>query len=262
MKFVALTIFPEMFQQFWNHGIVRKAIDKGIIYASAVNVRDFATDRHHITDDSPYGGGNGMVMKPEPLAGAIRWSKDAVPGAKTIYLSPQGRMLDQKIAAELSFQPGLILICGRYEGIDERICEEFVDDEISIGDYVLTGGELPSMVLMEAVIRLIPGVLGGEKSAQNDSFTQSLLEHGHYTRPQNFEGKMVPGVLLSGNHAEIEKWRLESSLIRTVLKRKDLLMNHQLTQEEIKIIKKWRRDIEDILQSQFIYGSGSLPGSQ
>ncbi len=260
MNFVALTIFPEMFQQFWNHGIVRRAIHKGIISTSAVNVRDFAIDRHHITDDSPYGGGNGMVMKPEPLAGAIRWSKNVTPGAKTVYLSPQGQVLNQKIAAELSFQPGLILICGRYEGIDDRICEEFVDYEISIGDYVLTGGELPSMVLMEAVIRLIPGVLGGEKSAKEDSFSKSFLEHEHYTRPRNFEGRMVPDVLVSGNHSEIEKWRLESSLIRTVLKRKDLLMNHQLTHEEIKIIKKWRLDIEDILQSQHIYSTGSLPG--
>jgi len=160
MNFVALTIFPEMFQRFWDHGIVRRAIEQGVISAAAVNIREFAAGRHQVTDDSPYGGGNGMVMKPEPLAAAIRWAAKAVPGARTVYLSPQGRAFNQGIASELSALPGLILICGRYEGIDERICQQFVDDEISIGDYVLTGGELPAMVLMEAVTRLIPGALG------------------------------------------------------------------------------------------------------
>lgn len=262
MNFVALTIFPEMFQLFWDHGIIRRAIEQGIISASAVNIREFAAGRHQATDDRPYGGGNGMVMKPEPLAAAIRWAVKAVPGAKTVYLSPQGRAFNQEIAAELSMQPGLILICGRYEGIDERICQQFVDDEISIGDYVLTGGELPAMVLMESVTRLIPGALGGEESAQKDSFSDSLLEHGHYTRPPNFEGDAVPEVLLSGNHAEIEKWRLESSLIRTVLKRRDLLMRRQLTLAEVRILQQWRLDIDHILQSQSISGIGSLPSRQ
>ena len=262
MNFVVLTIFPEMFQRFWDHGIVRRAIEQSVISASAVNIRDFAEGRHQETDDRPYGGGNGMVMKPEPLAAAIRWAANAAPDAKTIYLSPQGRVFNQAIAAELSAQPGLILVCGRYEGIDERICQQFVDDEISIGDYVLTGGELPAMVLMEAVIRLIPGALGGEESAQKDSFSDSLLEHGHYTRPSDFEGDTVPDVLLSGNHAEIERWRLESSLIRTVLKRKDLLMRRQLTLAEVRILQQWRLDIDHILQSQSIPGAGPLPGRQ
>jgi tRNA (guanine37-N1)-methyltransferase len=262
MKFVALTIFPEMFQLFWDHGIVRRAIEQGVISASAVNIREFAAGRHQVTDDRPYGGGNGMVMKPEPLAAAIRWAENTAPGARTVYLSPQGRAFNQEIAAELSVQPGLILICGRYEGIDERICQQFVDDEISIGDYVLTGGELPAMVLMEAVIRLIPGALGGEESAQKDSFSDSLLEHGHYTRPANFEGEAVPDVLLSGNHAQIEKWRQESSLIRTVLKRRDLLMQRQLTLAEVRILQQWRLDIDQILQSQSISGAGTLPGRQ
>ena len=221
MKFTALSIFPEMFQPFWEHGIVRRAIEQGMVTASAVNIRNFAKGRHQVTDDRPYGGGNGMVMKPEPLADAIRWAADRLPGARTIYLSPQGRIFNQKIAADLVLQPGIILICGRYEGIDERICQNFVDDEISIGDYVLTGGELPAMVLMESVIRLIPGVLGGEESAQKDSFSDGLLEHDHYTRPAVFEGSAVPEILLSGNHAEIEKWRMESSLIRSILKRRD-----------------------------------------
>ncbi len=262
MNFLALTIFPEMFQRFWGHGIVRRAIEQGVISAAAVNIREFAAGRHQVTDDSPYGGGNGMVMKPEPLAAAIRWALNAVPGARTVYLSPQGRAFNQKIAAELSALPGLILICGRYEGIDERICQQFVDDEISIGDYVLTGGELPAMVLMEAVTRLIPGALGGEQSAQMDSFSDSLLEHGHYTRPAIFEGEAVPDVLLSGNHAQIEKWRLESSLIRTVLKRRDLLMQRQLTLAEVRILQQWRLDIDQILQSQSISGAGPLPGRQ
>jgi tRNA (guanine37-N1)-methyltransferase len=262
MNFLALTIFPEMFQRFWDHGIIRRAIEQGVISAAAVNIREFAAGRHQVTDDSPYGGGNGMVMKPEPLAAAIRWAAKEVPGARTVYLSPQGRAFNQAIAAELSALPGLILICGRYEGIDERICQQFVEDEISIGDYVLTGGELPAMVLMEAVTRLIPGALGGEQSAQKDSFCDSLLEHGHYTRPANFEGEPVPDVLLSGNHAQIEKWRLESSLIRTVLKRRDLLMQRQFTLAEVRILQQWRLDIDQILQSQSISGTGPLPGRQ
>jgi tRNA (guanine37-N1)-methyltransferase len=262
MNFQALTIFPEMFQLFWDHGIVRRAIEQGVITAAAVNIRDFASGRHLVTDDRPYGGGNGMVMKPEPLAAAIRWALTAAPGARTVYLSPQGRVFTQEIAAELSVQSGLILICGRYEGIDERICQRFVDDEISIGDYVLTGGELPAMVLMEAVVRLIPGALGGETSAQKDSFSDSLLEHGHYTRPANFEDDLVPDVLLSGNHAQIEKWRMEASLIRTFLKRKDLLMQRRFTPAEIKIIQQWRLDIDHILQFQSLSGAGALPGRQ
>lgn len=262
MNIVALSIFPEMFQLFWDHGIVRRAIEQGVISASAVNIRDFAAGRHQVTDDRPYGGGNGMVMKPEPLAAAIRWAETAAPGARTVYLSPQGRAFNQEIAAELSGEPGLILICGRYEGIDERICQRFVQDEISIGDYVLTGGELPAMVLVEAVTRLIPGALGGQESAQKDSFSDGLLEHGHYTRPADFEGERVPDVLLSGHHALIEKWRLESSLIRTVLKRKDLLMQRQLTLAEVKILQQWRLDIDRILQSQSISGAGPLPGRQ
>ncbi len=251
-----------MFERFWDHGIVRRAIELGVITASAINIRDFASGRHLVTDDRPYGGGNGMVMKPEPLAAAIRSALTTAPGARIVYLSPQGRVFNQQVAAELSDQSGLILICGRYEGIDERICQQFVEDEISIGDYVLTGGELPAMVLMEAVIRLIPGALGGEMSAQKDSFSDSLLEHGHYTRPSDFEGDGVPEVLISGNHARIEKWRMESSLIRTFLKRKDLIMQRRLTSAEAAILQQWRLDIDHILQSQSVSGAGPLPGRQ
>ena len=247
MKFIALTIFPEMFSVFSGYGIIRKAIEEKKIFVSAINIRDFAQDKHHVTDEKPYGGGCGMVMKPEPIAGAIRAAKKEVPFAKTILLTPVGRVLDHKLAEEFKSCKGLILVCGRYEGVDERICHDLIDYEVSIGDYVLTGGELAAMVLIDAVTRLIPGILGGVDSAQKDSFSGGLLEHAQYTRPRNFEGDEVPDVLLSGNHKEIEKWRTETSLIRTFLKRKDLLEKKPLNNLEIEILKKWCQDIEKII---------------
>ena len=250
MKFVVLTIFPEMFEPFWAHGIIRRAIEHEKIFASAVNIRDYATDRHQVTDDRPYGGGSGMVMKPEPLAEAIRAAQKKIPVAATVLLTPQGRAFDQNMAGELASFDGLVLICGRYEGIDERICDELIDYEISIGDYVLTGGELGAMIIIDAVTRMIPGTLGAEDAAENDSFSNGLLEHAHYTRPRVFEGKEVPGVLLSGHHQEIEKWRLESSLMRTLLKRPDLLNKKNLNRQEIEILEKWRREINKILEFQ------------
>jgi tRNA (guanine37-N1)-methyltransferase len=250
MKFVVLTIFPEMFEPFWAHGIIRRAIEHEKIFASAVDIRDHATDRHQVTDDRPYGGGSGMVMKPEPLAGAIRAAQKKIPAAATVLLSPQGRAFDQSMAGELASFDGLVLICGRYEGIDERICDELIDYEISIGDYVLTGGELGAMIIIDAVTRMIPGTLGAEDAAEKDSFSNGLLEHAHYTRPRVFEGKEVPGVLLSGHHQEIEKWRLESSLMRTLLKRPDLLNKKNLTRQEIEILEKWRSEINKILEFQ------------
>ncbi|MCF8067224.1 MAG: tRNA (guanosine(37)-N1)-methyltransferase TrmD [Desulfobacterales bacterium] len=249
MKFSALTIFPEMFDLFWSHGIVRRAIEGNHISASSINIRDFAEGRHKITDDRPFGGGCGMVMKPEPLASAIKAAGNDCPGAKTILMSPQGRAFNQDTAWELAKEEGLILVCGRYEGVDERICDTYIDDEISIGDYVLTGGELAAMIIIDAVTRLIPGVLGGEESAEKDSFSESLLEHGHYTRPREFEGMKVPEVLLSGDHARIEKWRQEESLIRTFLKRKDLLESRPLSKQEKKILESWCHDIERIIKS-------------
>ena len=249
MFFSVLTIFPEMFDPFWQHGIVRRAIEHKIMQASAVNIRDFAEDRHQVTDDRPYGGGSGMVMKPEPLAAAIRATSQTMQGAKAVLLTPQGRIFDQQMARELASYEGLILICGRYEGVDERICHDLIDYEISIGDYVLTGGELAAMVLMDAVTRLIPGALGGEDAAEKDSFSDGLLEHAHYTRPRIFEDQAVPEVLLSGHHQEIENWRLESSVMRTLLKRPDLLQNKDLTPQERQILKKWRQAIEEILGS-------------
>lgn len=262
MNFIVLTIFPEMFQPFWEHGIIKRAIDSNKISSSAINIRDFAKDRHSITDDRPYGGGCGMIMKPEPLAGAIRAAKKKAPASKTILLTPQGRPFNQRVARGFASYDGVILVCGRYEGVDERICHDLIDDEISIGDYVLTGGELAAMVIIDAVTRLIPGTLGGKDSAEKDSFSNGILEHAHYTRPRTFEGTEVPEVLLSGNHKEIEKWRLETSLIRTFLKRRDLLENRPLSMQEIEILKKWCLDIEKILQDQSVRGSNTLPGSQ
>ena len=231
MNFVVLTIFPEMFGPFWDHGIIRRAIDQKKISASTLNIRDFTANKHQVTDDKPYGGGSGMVMKPEPLAGAIRAAKHKVPSAKTILLTPQGQSFNQKVAQELASYAGLVMVCGRYEGIDERISHELIDYEISVGDFVLTGGELAAMIIIDAVTRLIPGALGGEDAAEKDSFSNGLLEHAHYTRPRTFEGEEVPEVLLSGHHQEIKNWRLESALLRTLLKRADLFQSKSFENE-------------------------------
>ena len=247
MQFVIATIFPEMFEPFLSHGIVRRAIESGIIEAGCINIRDFATDKHQMTDDRLYGGGCGMVMKPEPLAGAIRAAADKSPHAPRILLSPQGRVFDQQLAEELAAEDGLVLICGRYEGTDERIESELVDLEVSIGDFVLSGGEIAAMIIVDALTRLIPGALGGADSAAKDSFSEGLLEHAHYTRPRRFEGKDVPDVLLSGDHSAIEKWRLESSLLRTLVKRPDLFNNRQLAPEEKAVLKNWHSRLGEIL---------------
>lgn len=262
MIFTVLTIFPEMFPPFWENSIVRRAVESGKISVSAVNIRDYAEGRHKATDDRPYGGGCGMVMKPEPLAQSVKAVKEKSPGSKAILMTPQGRVFTQKTARDMAALDGIIFICGRYEGIDERICADYVDDELSIGDFVLTGGELAAMVVMDAVTRLIPGVLGGEDSAEKDSFSGGLLEHAHYTRPPVFEGTEVPSVLLSGNHKEIEQWRAESSLIRTFLKRPDLLKNRMLGKQEVRILRKWQQEIESIISTQSVCGSDSLSGGQ
>ena len=262
MNFTVLSIFPEMFKPFWEYGIVGRAVKQGKINVSAFNLRDFATDKHRTTDDRPYGGGCGMVMKPEPLAAAIRAAKEKTPASKTILLTPQGRVFSQDMAQAFAACAGFTFICGRYEGVDERICSGFIDDEVSIGDYVLTGGELAAMIVIEAVTRLIPGVLGGEDSAEKDTFSEKLVEHAHYTRPPVFEGEAVPDVLLSGNHKQIEKWRLEASLIRTFLKRPDLLKDRRFNRNEIGVLKQWCADIEKIIAAQSSCGSAALPGSQ
>ena len=260
MDVAVLTIFPEMFDRFWTHGIVRRAIEQGYLKGDAIDIRAFAEDRHKVTDDRPYGGGCGMVMKPEPLAKAFRAARERMPDAVTLMMTPQGRPFSQQTAAELARRRGLIFICGRYEGVDERFAQQHVDDEISIGDYVLTGGELPAMVVVDAVVRLIPGVLGGRDSAAADSFADGLLEHAHYTRPPVFEGRAVPDVLLSGNHAAIAQWRLEAALVRTFLKRPDLLENREFTAQEIAILRKWSKELENLTRGQSARCTGPLSG--
>jgi tRNA (guanine37-N1)-methyltransferase len=262
MNMDVLTIFPEMFQPFFDHGMVRRAMAGGSVTARAVDLRQFTQDRHRSTDDRPYGGGCGMVMKPEPLARAIRDAKERVPAARVVYLTPQGRVFDQPMARAFATLPGLIFVCGRYEGVDERICHQLIDHEVSIGNYVMTGGELAAMVVMDAVIRLIPGVLGGEDSAEKESFSDYLLEHGHYTRPPVFEGEPVPEVLLSGHHVRIEKWRREMSLMHTVLKRPELLEGRPLSGEDVAVLKRWRREIEKLIHGQSVCGADSLSGDQ
>ncbi len=248
MDFSILTIFPDIFDSFLSHGIIRRAIESGIVSVNTMDIRNFAEGKHRITDDRPYGGGAGMVMKPEPLAKAIAEAKKRIPGSRTILLSPQGRPFKQSVASELSLLEGLIFICGRYEGVDERIYKT-IDEEISIGDYVLTGGEPAAMIIIDAVTRLLPGALGGEDSAEKDSFTDHLLEHAHYTRPPVFEGESVPDILLSGNHGAIADWRLESSLIRTLLKRPDLLDSKILDSRDKKVLKRWCEYIEQIISA-------------
>lgn len=262
MDFVVLTIFPDMCRPFWEYGIMRRAVDQKNISVEAMDIRNFADDRHKTTDDRPYGGGCGMVMKPEPLADAIRTAEKQLPAAKKVLLSPQGRVFNQQMAESFSREQGLILVCGRYEGIDERICRDFVDDEVSVGDFILTGGELGALMIIDAVTRLLPGVLGGKDSAAYDSFAEGLLEHAQYTRPQVFEGESVPEVLLSGNHGEIAEWRLEGALVRTFLKRRDLLRKKPLTTREIDLLKNWQSELESIIHAQTVCNADSLPGGQ
>ncbi len=250
MQIAVLTIFPEMFPPFWEHGMIRRAVDARKIHPSTVNIRDYAPGRHHVTDDRPYGGGCGMVMKAEPLTAAIQAARQAAPGAKTVLMSPQGRVFDQKMARELARLDGLIFVCGRYEGVDERVCCDHIDAELSIGNFVLTGGELAAMVVIDAVVRLIPGVLGGEASAEKESFEDGLLEHAHFTRPDAFNDMRVPEVLLSGHHGRIETWRRENAMIRTFLKRPELLMARPLADDEVAVLEKWGREIERIIQAQ------------
>ncbi len=247
MNFTVLTIFPEMFSALLVGGIVKRAIEGEYISVEPINIRDFAKDRHRTVDDRPYGGGSGMVMKPEPAAEAIRQARKKHPESYTLLLTPQGRRFDQQVAQELAGCSGLILVCGRYEGIDERVREHLVDDELSIGDYVLTGGELAAMVVIDAVSRLIPGTLGSEDSAQEDSFSTGLLEHPQYTRPRSFEGADVPDVLLSGNHGAVKEWRRQASLVRTMLNRPDLLMDQPLTRSDMEFMKRLQKDIKTII---------------
>ncbi len=238
-----LTLFPEMFTGVFDASIIKRAQEKGILQIRLVQIRDFATDKHKITDDYPFGGGGGMVMTPEPLARAIEFalgSEEKGESTRVVYLSPQGVPYTQSIAKELAELKHLIVLCGRYEGIDERICELFVDQEISIGDYVLSGGEIPAMVLVDSICRLLPGAIGNEESYRHDSFYEDLLDFPQYTRPREFRGLRVPEVLLSGNHKEIERWRRQKALERTFLRRPDLLEKADLSEEDLKFLKKLR----------------------
>jgi tRNA (guanine37-N1)-methyltransferase len=232
MRFDLVTLFPGMIESMIGEGVTGRAVSRGQVELNLWNPRDYTHDVHRTVDDRPYGGGPGMVMKIEPLQAAIEDAKSAVPEAPVIYLSPQGRRLDQAAVQQMAKGDGMILIAGRYEGIDERIIERYVDAEWSIGDYVLSGGELPALVLMDAVIRLVPGVLGAADSAEQDSYTDGLLDCPHYTRPEVFDGESVPEVLLSGNHEAIRRWRLKQSLGRTWMRRPDLLEDRKLTDEE------------------------------
>ncbi|MEW8014240.1 MAG: tRNA (guanosine(37)-N1)-methyltransferase TrmD [Candidatus Sedimenticola endophacoides] len=231
MRFDVVTLFPELFQALIGEGVTGRALERGQAELALWNPRDYTHDVHRTVDDRPYGGGPGMVMKAEPLRTAIEQARAVAPAAAVIYLSPQGRRFDQAAAREMSGRQGLILVAGRYEGIDERVIGRHVDEEWSIGDYVLSGGELPALVLMDAVIRLIPGVLGAADSAEQDSYTDGLLDCPHYTRPEVYDGEAVPQVLLSGNHEAIRRWRLQQSLGRTWLRRPDLLQGRELSAE-------------------------------
>ena len=220
-----LTIFPGMIESFLQYGIVKRALDKRRFSVSVVNIRDSAADRHQTVDDTPYGGGAGMVLKPDILAASLKSIQPYAEGrhSHVILLTPQGKRFDQSVANRLSLMDEFVLVCGRYKGIDERFCERYVDEEVSIGDFVLSGGEAAALVVIEAVVRLIPGVLGDFESGIEDSFQDGLLDCPWYTRPETFEGLRVPDVLLSGNHAEIQKWRAQQALERTQSKRPDLL---------------------------------------
>jgi len=232
MRFDVFSLFPAVIRPYLEISILQRAIEKGLLEVHLHDIRSFTTDRHHITDDAPFGGGGGMVMKPEPIFTAVESVLGSPPACPVILLTPQGRTYTQQVAAELAAYPHLALLCGRYEGIDERVREHLVTDEISIGDYVLTGGELPALILIDSITRLIPGALGDPDGAQDDSFASGLLEYPHYTRPAEFRGWRVPEVLLSGNHAEIARWRRQQALLRTWKRRPDLLEKANLSDSD------------------------------
>jgi tRNA (guanine37-N1)-methyltransferase len=239
IAFDVITIFPEIFQAYIRESIIKRAVQRKLIDVRIYNLRDFTTDKHKTVDDYPYGGGSGMVMKIEPIYNAINSIKSDGIERLTIMLSPQGKTYNQEMAEELSkIKKRILFVCGRYEGIDERVREFLVDEEISIGDYILTGGELPALVIIDSITRLIPGVLGDEGSLKEESFTWGILDYPHYTRPPEFMGLKVPDILLSGNHKEIQRWRRREALRRTLLKRPDLLKKVSLSEEDRKILNE------------------------
>ncbi|HPH94408.1 MAG TPA: tRNA (guanosine(37)-N1)-methyltransferase TrmD [Anaerolineaceae bacterium] len=245
MHFDVFTLLPEVFEPYLAASIMQRAVSNRLLEVRLHNIRDWATDRHHTTDDTPYGGGGGMVMKPDPVFSAVESVLGNPPGCPVILMTPQGEPFTQKIAMKLAEYDHLALICGRYEGFDERIREHLATHELSIGDYVLTGGELPALVVMDALTRLVPGALGDPDGATDDSHASGLLEYPHYTRPVEYRGWRVPDVLLSGNHAEIARWRRQQALMRTLERRPDLLKTAELTPLDIKFINSMQKEQPD-----------------
>ncbi len=244
MRFDVFTLLPEVIFPYLNASILHRAAENGLIEVGVHNIRDWATDKHHVTDDTPYAGGGGMVMKPEPIFAAVEDILGAPPQCPLILLTPQGRRFDQRIATELAGYEHIGLLCGRYEGVDERVRVHLVSHEISVGDFVVTGGELPALMVIDAVTRLIPGALGDPDGAQDDSHAMGLLEYPHYTRPAVFRGWQVPEVLLSGNHAEIARWRRQQALLRTLQRRPDMLKEDKLSDEDNRFLKSLAEDGE------------------
>ena len=245
MNFYVMTLFPEMIENGLHTSITGRAIRQGAIGLKTVDIRDYSTDKYRHVDDYPYGGGAGMVMQPGPIFDCYTdLTRDMLKKPRVIYTTPQGRVFNQKIAQELAGEESLVFLCGHYEGVDERILDEIVTDHLSIGDYVLTGGELPAMVMIDAISRLVPGVLSNDTSAQDESFQDGLLEYPQYTRPEEFHGRKVPGVLLSGHHANIEKWRREQSLERTWRRRPDLLEHADLTRTDRIYLESLSKDLD------------------
>jgi tRNA (guanine37-N1)-methyltransferase len=245
MRFDVITIFPQAFEGPLGVSIIKRAVDAGLVTINIVDLRDYTHDAHRSVDDAPYGGGGGMVMMPAPIFEAVEdLASRHERRPRVVLLSPQGRTFTQRVAEELAREDGLILICGHYEGVDERVRVGLADDEVSIGDYVLTGGELPAMVLIDAVVRLLPGVVGNAASIVEDSFTSGLLEHPHYTRPLEYRGLTVPAELVSGHHEEVRRWRRREALRRTLQRRPDLLEQASLTEEDRKLLASIREEAE------------------
>jgi tRNA (guanine37-N1)-methyltransferase len=245
MKISIVTLFPEMIESASSFGVCGRAVRRGLVDLTTVDPRDFADDPHRTVDDRPYGGGPGMVLKVEPLGTAIRSARASLPsGSPVIFLTPQGRCFDQELARELADLPGMILVAGRYEGFDERLIASEADDEISLGDFVMSGGEIAAIAIADAVIRLQPNVLGDEASAREDSFTDDLLDFPQFTRPESVDGMDIPPVLKEGNHEEIRRWRLKQSLGRTYLRRPELFRNRELTQEELRLLQEFLTENE------------------
>ncbi len=244
MRIDVITLFPQMVLDLVEYGVTGRARENGLFELGTWNPRDYTQDRHRTVDDRPYGGGPGMLMMIEPLRQAIKGARQANPQSRVVYLSPQGRRLDQALAGELVQRPGLILVAGRYEGIDERLIELEIDEELSIGDYVLSGGEMAAMVVIDAITRLLPGALGHQGSAEQDSFSNGLLDCPHYTRPEVYEEQRVPPVLLSGDHEAVRRWRLKQSLGRTWLRRPDVLASVELNSEQQRLLDEYIREHE------------------